>query len=302
MRADGDDQLGAALVGEQHRDVLRDPRRGDRLERDAEAAQALLPGRVALAIGVDEDLGAAAERRVRDRVHVADDHVRLPALLHQRLGAAVHRDQHGPEVAHVRAHDPEVALVARAARDDERVAVAEAGAELREVDPLGQQPPFLAEVPQRVVGEVLQRLGDAALLLGERIGQLVLAERAAGREAGAVPEQARSPHGQLLAVRELVEELRAGDVDQAHAAADEEQRPRVRVAARLRRGDVDDDAHARLDELLGRDAVDVGVVDDRDVVGAEAAHELLRPLAEPRRAGVLDQLVHPKFPVISVPR
>ena len=56
-------------------------------------------------------------------------------------------------------------------------------------------------------------------------GQLVLVERAARREAGAVPEEARAADGQPLAVRDLVEELGVGDVDQAHAAADEEQRP-----------------------------------------------------------------------------
>ena len=179
--------------------------------------------------------------------------------------------------------------MARPARDDERVPVAEARLERREVDPLGQQPPLLAQVAQRVVGELLQRLGDAALLLGERAGELVLLERAAGREAGAVPEEARAANGQLLAVRELVEEVGVVDVDQADAAADEQQRPRVRIAARLRRRDVDDDADARLDELLGRDAVEVGVVDDRDVVGVQPADELLRPLAEPRRAGVLDR-------------
>ena len=269
------------------------PGAATRLERDAETPQALLPWRMAFAVGVDEDLRAAAERLVRDRVHVADDHVRLPALLEQRLGAAVDGDEHGPEVADVRAHDPEVALVARAARDHEGVAIAEAGAERREVDPLGQQPALLAEIPQRVVREVLQSLGDAALLLGQRSGQLVLVERAARGEARAVPEEARAADGQPLTVRDLLEELAVGDVDQAHAAADEEQRPGVRIAARLRRRDVDDDAHARLDELLGGDAVDVGVVDDRDVVRAEPAHELLRPLAEPRRAGVLDQAVHP---------
>ena len=99
--------------------------------------------------------------------------------------------------------------------------------------------------------------------------------------------------GQPLTVRDLVEELAARHVDQADAAADEEERAWVRVAARVRRRDVDDDADARLDELLGRDAVEVGVVDDRDVVGVQPADELLRPLAEPRRAGVFDEGAHP---------
>jgi hypothetical protein len=140
---------------------------------------------------------------------------------------------------------------------------------------------------------------DTALLLAQGAGELVLLQRSPRRQAGAVPEEARTTHGQPLAVRELVEEIRVVDVDQAHAAADELQRPRIRVAPRLRGGDVDDDAHARLDELLGRDAVEVGVVDHRDVVGVQPPDELLRPLAEACRAGVLDQ-AHQAFKEFSV--
>ena len=42
----------------------------------------------------------------------------------ERVGAAVDADQHRPEVAHVRAHHAQVALVPGPARDDERVPVA----------------------------------------------------------------------------------------------------------------------------------------------------------------------------------
>ncbi len=96
-------------------------------------------------------------------------------------------------------------------------------------------------------------------------------------------------HGQHLAVADLLEEVGAGRVDQADAAADEQQRAGVRKSAGLRLGDVDDDADAGLQQLLGRDAVEVGVVDDRDVVGREAADEMLRPPVEPRCACVLDE-------------
>ncbi len=262
------------------------------MERHAEPLQTRLARRVTLAVGVDEDLGAAAERRVGDRVHVADDHVRLPALLHERFRPAVDGDEHRPEVADVAAHDPEVALEPRPARDDESMPVAEARLERGEVDPLREQLPLLAQVAERVVRELLQRLGDAALLLEQRAGQVMLLERTSRRNARAVAKEARAANGQPLAVGELVEQIRVVDVDQAHASANELERPRVRIAPRLRGRDVDDDADAGLDELLGRDAVDIGVVDDRDVVGMEPPDELLRPLAEAGRAGVLDQ-AHP---------
>ena len=124
----------------------------------------------------------------------------------QRLRAAVDGDEHRPEVADVAAHDLEVALVPRPAGDDERVPVAEARLERGEVDPLREQLALVAQVAERVVGELLQRLGDASLLLEQRAGELVLLERPPGREAGAVPEEARAADGQPLAVGELVEE------------------------------------------------------------------------------------------------
>ena len=84
--------------------------------------------------------------------------------------------------------------------------------------------------------------------------------------------------------RETASKSRRRRVDQPHAAAHELQRPGVREAAGLRLRDVDDDAHARLDQLLGRDTVEVGVVDDRDVVRARAG--LTRSFVRlPSRAG-----------------
>jgi len=72
----------------------------------------------------------------------------------------------------------------------------------------------------------------------------------------------------VVAVGELVEERRAGRVDQPDARADELERSRVREPARRRLRDVDDRADTGSCELLGRHAVEVGVVDDRDLVGA----------------------------------
>ena len=58
-------------------------------------------GRAAVAVGVDDDLGAAAQRVVADRVHVPDDHVGPVAGLEQRVGAAVDADEHRAVVADV---------------------------------------------------------------------------------------------------------------------------------------------------------------------------------------------------------
>jgi hypothetical protein len=238
---------------------------------------------------VHQQLGAAPQRLVGNGVHVADDHVGCVARVEQRVGAAVHGDQHGLEVPDVRTDHPQVALVAGAARDDERMAVAEAGLEVRELDALGEELPLLAQIPHRVVGECLERLCYAPALLREHLLELGGLEDVARHEARTVPVDPCAAHGQQLALTHLVEQLGAGRVDEAHAAADERERARVREAAGLGGGDIDDDAHAGLDELLRRDAVDVRVVDDGDVVRGQPLDEVLRPPVELRVAGVLDE-------------
>ena len=124
-------QRRALLVGELEREVLADPRRRHRLEPEPEPAEPRGAGRLAVRVRVDDELGAGAQRAVGDGVEVPDDHVRGEPHLAQRVGAAVDRDEHRAEVADVRPHHPQVGLVARPARDDERVPVAEPRAERR---------------------------------------------------------------------------------------------------------------------------------------------------------------------------
>jgi hypothetical protein len=181
---------------------------------------------------MDDELSAALEGAVGDRVHVAHDHVRLVAGLDERVGAAVDAHEDGPEVADVRLDDPQVALHPRAAGDDERVPVAEAGLHLREPHALGEKLRLVAKVAQRVLGEALERLGDSAALLRELRFELALRQCAADREPGAVAEETRTADDQRLAVTYLLEKVRlAVYVDEPHAAADKLQRAGVRESA-----------------------------------------------------------------------
>ena len=214
------------------RDVLADPGRRDRCEREPQRIEAVGSGRPPVRVRVDEQLGAGAERRVRDRVEVPDDHVRLEPDLEQRVGAAVDGDEHRLEVPDVRPHDPEVALVARPAGDDDGVPVAEARLQGREVDPVGEQLALVAQVTQGVVGERLQRLGDAALLVGERDRECRLGQLDALRQSRPVPPDRPAAHGHGLAVGELVEEPGAERVDEADACPDELERAGIRKPPR----------------------------------------------------------------------
>ena len=128
MGADGDDERGALVVGEQHRDVLAGARGREDHRLDAERAHPLQPGRAAVAVGVHDDLGAAAQGVVGDRVHVADDEVGLVPRLDERVGAAVDADEDRLVLADVVAQGLQVLLVVVAAHDDERVPAVEVGA------------------------------------------------------------------------------------------------------------------------------------------------------------------------------
>ena len=113
------------LVGHQHRDVLAGAGGGHERVLEAQLEQALATGRAAVGIGVDDQLGAAAQRLVAGRVHVAEDHVGLQPRLEHPVGAAVDGDDQRPHVADVGAQRLQVAAVAVAADDDQYVAVAE---------------------------------------------------------------------------------------------------------------------------------------------------------------------------------
>ena len=156
--------------------------------------------------------------------------------------------------------------------------VAEARPKLRHLQAVGQERGLLAQVQQRVFGEGLERLAHTAALLGERARELVDLALAPCGKARAVSIEAGAPNDDRLAVLDLLEELGAGGIDQANPSLDERQRAGIRIVAGRRRRHVHDHAHPALEQLLGRDQVEVGVVDDRDVVGPETPDEALRAL------------------------
>ena len=77
---------------------------------------------------------------------------------------------------------------------------------------------------------------------------------------------------------------RAADrVEQRHVRGHDPFRPAVRVAARDRVVGVHDRDHARREQALGRDAIEVAVVDDRDLAPPDPRGEILGADARPGR-------------------
>ena len=140
-----------------------------------------------------------------------------------------------------------------------------------------------------VLGELGERLVDPLALLVERRSELDDAEHAPAQDllAADADDAARDRH--RLAVAQQLEGVARRDVDQQHPGAGEQQRPGVRVAPVGGLRGVDHRPHAGRDQLLGRDPVDVEVVDDRDVAGTQPLDQVLGAAPEP--GGALDRPV-----------
>src|SRR5205085_8978188 len=175
-------EVRALLRGDQHRDVLAGRGRRDDLVIGPEGVEAVATGRATVRIGVNHELPRGVERGVAGRVHVPDDHVRLPALLEDRVRAAVDGHYRRALVTDVRPQHLEVALVVDTADDNERRAIAEVRREVGEIDVTRQELPLLPDVRDRVLGEERKRLADPAPAL------LVLAADGRGVLDLAAPE------------------------------------------------------------------------------------------------------------------
>ncbi len=271
MGTHGHDQRRALLVGEEHRHVLTGGRRRDHQVLEAQLEQALAAGSAPVGIRVDDQLGAGMERPVRGRIHVAEHHIRLEAFLPDGVGAAVHADQHRADVVDVGAQGPQVLAVCRPADDDQHVAVAELSPGRRQGQVADQELALLADVGDRVLRELRKRLVDPGPLLVEALLEDVERQLRPRGDHGSV--HADLPTAQLnhVAVAELLEERRRRHLDEAHARAGEQHRPGIGIAAGRKRRDVHHRGDPAGHEVLGRQPVEVRVIDHGDLPRAAAA-------------------------------
>ena len=159
--ADGHDQFGALLEGQQHRDVLARARGREHDVREPELVEALGTGRARPCSRGPP--GAAPQcRAVGHGVHVADDHVGGAAELEEGVGAAVDPDQQRPHLRQVAGALQRGRGPPGSRRPARRQHVA-----IPEVEATGQVGLSISrcrsgEVRERVLGEALQLVAHEA--------------------------------------------------------------------------------------------------------------------------------------------
>ena len=156
--------------------------------------------RATVTVRVHHDLGAAGERLVGHRVHVSDDHVRLPAGLEDRVSATVHADEHRPVLLDVGPEDHQVLLVVVAAHHDEHLAPVDRGDDVRDADAVEQQLALAAQVVHGVGRERLELDGQprARVLQRRRDGLGVLQGPLGHQPVAVVHLPVETPHGVTL--------------------------------------------------------------------------------------------------------
>src|SRR5690606_37249412 len=248
--------------------------RGEHDMPQAEPFDAVEAWGPSVAVGVHDDLGARGERLVGHRVHVPDDEVGLEAGLDDRVGTAVDPDENRPVLAHVGTQRLEIFLVVVAAHDDEGVAALETGRDVGHPHAVEQQLALAAQEVHRVGGEGLELDGQPFARLvhrgGDRLGVL---HGALGHKGVAVEDlPAVDPYAPPLA---QPHDVGAEGVDERDARRDQDLGPEVRVPTRDRPRGVEHGRRPPFDEGLGRDAIDVEVVDHGDLAGLEPGREVL---------------------------
>src|SRR5204863_1890040 len=168
--ADGDQQAGPLVVRQQHRDVLARAGSGKRHRGQAEVLQPLQTRRAAIPVGVYDQLRAAAQRVVGDRVHVADDDVGAVAGLDQRIGATVDGEQYRSVLPDVGPQRLEVLAVVVTADDDQNVATLERRTNVRYAGTVEKQIAFTPQELHRVGGKRFQLYGEAGASLSHGSG------------------------------------------------------------------------------------------------------------------------------------
>ena len=184
----------------------------------------------------------------------------------------------------------EVTAVVVAAHDDEGMTTLALRAQRRERQRLEEQSCLAVDVLERVLREQLELDTDRLACGLEALVELRFGEHVALGDGLAVAPDLTVRQADDAAVTNLVEQVRAIDVDERDPGLDDPQRPDVRVTPGGRRRGVDDREHSGFDEAVRGNAVEVLVPDHRDLAGRDALQQVFRAPIDPR--GAFERLEH----------
>jgi hypothetical protein len=181
---------------------------------------------------VDDELGAALERRVRTRVHVTDDHVRPVAGLQQRVGAAVDSHQQRLVLRDVGTQRFQVRAVVVAADHYQNVPALDLGSHVRHPDALQEQLLLDSQILHCVGGEGLDLVSQSLPGEGQLMLQHLSGDQRSLRDDMAVGvQQLVTVDNHLVALVEKGEDVLARVVDELYPGGQQDARAQIRIAA-----------------------------------------------------------------------
>src|SRR5665647_847723 len=182
----------------------------------------------------------------------------------------------GAVLLDVRAEGDQVLLVVVAPDDDEHLSSVDDRGDVRDPDAVQQQLALPAQVVHRVSGEGLQLRSQAGPGVLHRRGHRGRILERALRDQPLAVVHGGVHHPDPSALLEG-QHVRTEVVDQRDARLEQDPRAQVGVPARRRAGGVEHRGRPARGEGLGRHAVEVEVVDHRDVAGPQPLGQALGP-------------------------
>ena len=159
------------------------------------------------------------------------------------------------------------------------------GVDVGHADAVDQQWGLAPNELDRVAGEGFQVIDEPRLGLDHHVGDLVLVERGAAREASLTDEHLAVVDPEFRAVLDSLEHLGSDLVDEDDPGADEHLRSEVGVAPADGAGRIDHGDDIGLDQCVGGDAVEVDLVEDGDVARSDSVEEAAGVLVDPGDTG-----------------
>jgi hypothetical protein len=263
------------VIAQQQREVGGRTGSRERHRPHSEVLDALQTCGVSVGVGRQHHLGATAQHLRAHPVGIADDERGTVPRLAQDVRARPDADQHGLVLLDERFERLEIVGGVRFLRDDDHVAAVEVDVDVRDADAVDEQRALAADEFDGVARECLEVRDQPALGLVHQLVDLVVGAFGARDQASVTGVDTAVVQPHPVAVLDLLEDLRAGFVDQRDAVRHQHLRPEIGVAPGDGRGRVDHTCHPGLDQGVGGDPVEIERVDDHDVTGADTPQQAI---------------------------